>query len=122
MPYLNMDDNYPEHPKVEQLSDGAFRLHTSGLAYCAKHTTDGFIYATKAPRLIPRFRPSYIRELLDSHPERPLWAEVPGGYLIHDYLQWNKSRAWWNEKREKDAKRKAEWRKKNEGTDGGGTT
>ena len=34
-------------------------------------------------------------------------------YQIHDYLQWNKSRAWWEHKREQDAKRLAEWREKN---------
>ena len=27
MPYLNMDDNYPDHPKVEALSDAAYRFH-----------------------------------------------------------------------------------------------
>lgn len=26
MPYLNLDDNFADHPKVEALSDGAFRL------------------------------------------------------------------------------------------------
>ena len=28
-------------------------------------------------------------------------------YRLHDFFQWNKSRAWWDEEREKAAKRKA---------------
>lgn len=30
MPYLNMDDEFADHPKVDALSHGAFRLHVSG--------------------------------------------------------------------------------------------
>ncbi len=110
MPYLNVDDNYPEHGKVDRLSDGAFRLHTSALCHCARQLTDGFVEESKVGRLMPKFRPSYIQELLESHPERPLWAKVQGGYHVHDYLDWNKSREWWTAKREKDAKRRAEHR------------
>lgn len=117
MPYLNLDDNYADHPKVDALSDGAFRLHTAALCHCAKHLTDGFVDETKVNRLVPRFRQTYVRELLDSHPERPLWVKVPGGYLVRDYLQWNKSREWWEKKRADDAKRKAEWRAKKEAED-----
>lgn len=29
MPYLNLDDSYPDHPKVDRLSDGAFRRRSS---------------------------------------------------------------------------------------------
>ena len=30
MPYLNIDDGMDEHPKVDALSDAAFRLYVSG--------------------------------------------------------------------------------------------
>jgi hypothetical protein len=39
MPYLNLDDGFPEHEKVDALSDGAYRLWTSALAYCARKTS-----------------------------------------------------------------------------------
>jgi hypothetical protein len=32
--------------------------------------------------------------------------------VAHDYLQWNKSRQWWDERRKAEAERVAEWRKK----------
>lgn len=114
MPYLNLDDNFAEHPKHDALSDGAFRLLTAALCYCAKHTTNGFVEASKMPRLVPRFRQSQLAELMENHPERPDIIAVAGGYYVRDYLQWNKSSDWWADKRERDRKRQAEWREAQE--------
>lgn len=90
MPFLNLDDNFAEHPKVDGLTDGAFRLHVSALCYASRHLTDGLIEADRVPRLVPRFRPKYLRELLD----RRMWlpSTSPSGYTIHDFLEWNRSR------------------------------
>lgn len=115
MPYLNLDDGFTEHRKIDALSDGAFRLHTSGLCYCARELTDGFVIDNRVPRLIPKYRPTFLAELTDA----AMWLPSPGGYQIHDYLEWNKSREWWEAKREKDAKRLAEWRAKNAAQNGG---
>lgn len=108
MPYLNLDDNYPEHPKVDALSDAAFRLHTSAMCYAAKHLTDGVIPGRKVARLMPGYKASIATELVKAG----LWHRVDDGYQIHDYLQWNKSREWWLQKRKSDAARQAEWRSK----------
>lgn len=106
MPYLNLDDHFAEHPKVDALSAGAFRLHVSGLCYCAMNLTDGFIETRRVTRLMPEYDKAYLCELL----EAAMWIERPGGYDVHDYLDWNKSKAWWDDKREADAKRIAKWR------------
>ncbi|MEN8675209.1 hypothetical protein [Nocardioides sp.] len=108
VPYLNLDDQYADHPKVDALSDGAFRLQTSGLCYAARKLTDGFVEESRVHRLMPVYKPKYLAELLDAG----VWIEVVGGFQIHDYLDWNKSRAWWLEHREKEAKRIAAWRAK----------
>lgn len=122
MPYLNKDDGFPEHPKVDALSDGAYRLHDAGMHYCAKHLTDGLIPARRIARLKPEYDAAELEELLDGG----LWHKggkgcgndhcLTGGrgeYVVHDYLEWNKSRAWWENKRAADAKRLADWRAKN---------
>jgi hypothetical protein len=83
-----MDDNFTDHPKVDALSDSAFRLHVAGLCYCAKHLTDGHVPADRVGRLVPRFRRSALDELM----ERRLWLPADAGYSIHDYLDWNDSR------------------------------
>lgn len=88
MPYLNLDDNYADHPKVDALSDGAFRLHTAGLLYASKHLTDGYVPAHRVPRLIRTYRPRLLAELMTTC----LWKPADAGYTIHDYLDWNRSR------------------------------
>jgi len=115
MPYLNMDDNFADHPKVDALSDGAFRLHVAALCYCAKNTTNGVVEKRRVPRLTSTYKPSQLAELMDSS----LWMPHSDGYEIHDYLDWNKSKDWWDEKREKDAKRKAQWRADQDAKSGG---
>ena len=106
MPYLNLDDHFAEHPKVDALSAGAFRLHVSGLCYCAMNLTDGHVEERRVSRLMPDYSKAYLCELI----EAAMWIERPGGYEIHDYLDWNKSREWWIAKREADNKRVAAFR------------
>lgn len=96
MTWVNLDDQMPEHPKVAVLSDGAFRLHLSAIFYCNRHLTDGVVHATIVPRLMPRYRKNYLDELLTvtgTNGDEPLWIPHGNSYEIHDYLDWNKSRA-----------------------------
>lgn len=90
MTYASFDDTYCDHPKIACLSDPAFRLHTSGILYCARHLTDGMVPADEVPRLVRRFRKTALAELT----EWALWVPAGGGqaYTIHDYLDWNLSR------------------------------
>jgi hypothetical protein len=123
VPYLNSDDKYPEHPKVEPLSDGAYRLHSSAMHYAARHLTDGAVPAGKLRRLVPNYKRTQLAELLEA---RLLHAPGeacdtkqcrPAGddeYVLHDFLEWNKPREWWLDKRAKDAARQAEWRAEQE--------
>lgn len=121
MPYLNTDDQYPEHPKVEPLSDGAFRLHSSAMHYAARHLTDGAVPAAKIRRLVPHFRPSQLDELVNAdllHPPGEACGTNncrPAGdadYVLHDFLEWNKPRSWWQSERAANAARQAAWRER----------
>lgn len=89
MPWVMFDDQFPEHPKIDGLTDSAFRLHVAGICYSNRQLTDGTVPADQVRRLVPRFR----RRALDELVARRLWIAVDGDYQIHDYLQWNKSRA-----------------------------
>lgn len=108
MPWANLDDQFPTHPKVVRLTDPAFRLHVSGICYCAKYETNGRIDAEVVPLLAPRFKPRVLEELI----ERRLWAPIAGGYEIHDYLQWNRSKEDIAEERERKRKQRSEAGKK----------
>lgn len=104
--WVKLDDSLPDNPKVEELSDGAFRLYISALCHAQRHLTDGHIRASRASRLVPRFKQAYVDELVAAN----LWLLNGTGYLIHDFKEWNKTRSHWEKRRRDDAERKAKWR------------
>lgn len=88
MPYLRLDDAFTDHPKVDALSDPAFRLHVSGICYSARLLTDGKVPADRVARLVPQFKPKTLAELVTAG----LWTLEGDSYDIHDYLRHNPSR------------------------------
>lgn len=84
MTWIKLETAFPRHPKVVGLSDKAFRTYIEGLCYCADLLTDGYI-----PTGIFN-RPAAITQLVDAN----LWIPAPDGhgYLVHDYLAYNRSR------------------------------
>jgi hypothetical protein len=85
MAYARLDDVFPEHPKIAALSDRAFRIHVQGICYSAKVLSDGFV----PDRVAAGWSGAATRHLLV---QSGLWDEVEGGYLIHDYLDYNPSK------------------------------
>jgi hypothetical protein len=110
MPWLKMTDEFWTNPKLERLSDKAYRLYVRSLGYCAQHLTDGLLDATALRTLGATQR--LCDELVT--PMRPgevgCWKPVPGGYAIHDYLEYNPSRERVMEKRQIDAERQSKRR------------
>ena len=86
MPWLPLDDGFPDHPKIIGLSDAAFRLHVAALCYAHRARTDGFIPTGWVGR-----QHRAATHLVAAR----LWVPDPeeDGWLIHDYLGWNPSRA-----------------------------
>jgi hypothetical protein len=128
MPYLNIDDGIDEHPKVDALSDAAYRLWKASLSYCSRNMTDGVVTLSKARRLTVTGKDAVAAELVRSG----LWHDlgqpcpdpscieartcrgegVQGAYLVHDYLQWNHSKEWWEKRRKDQRERKEKWKKR----------
>lgn len=101
MPYVIFDDGYPDHPKIEALSDAAFRLHSTAIINAGRLLTDGLILEARVPRLVPGYRPKTLAELVDAglvhRPGHdcpsPQCGPVPDGHvLIHDYLDVQRSK------------------------------
>lgn len=98
MGWLKLDDGFCDNPKVIGLSARAFRTYVQGLCYCAKHLTDGRI-----PAKVQRNSSQTAKELVAAR----LWAiDDDGTIVVHDYLEWNPSKASVQAKREEDAARK----------------
>lgn len=84
--YITVHDGMPEHPKVEALSDRAFRVLVDLWCWCSRHLNDGVI-----PEAVwlKRTGTSKVRkELLAA-----LVDVVDGEYVMHDYLEHQRSRA-----------------------------
>lgn len=112
MPWVNLDDQFPDHPKVAGLSDAAFRLHVAGICYSNRHLSDGLVPGDEVPRLVRRYKRTALQELV----ERMLWHPVMGGeaYSIHDFLDWNDSRKKVEKRKNDKAERMRKWREEQE--------
>lgn len=86
--YITVHDGMPEHPKVEGLSDAAFRALVTLWCYCSRNRTDGRVRAAAwSKRTTPRVR----RELFAAGLAQP--AEDGDGVDMHDYLEHQRSAA-----------------------------
>ena len=122
MPWVRFDDQYTIHRKVDGLSDAAFRLHTSAIFWCARNLTDGFVSGedldgvTARVRTPARFAAECVsrgawHEARFDCPSEKCAGPVDGdGWVIHDYLRYQPSKAEVLADREDAAKRQAKWR------------
>lgn len=98
MPWFALDDGFDTHPKVRKAGNAAAGLFTRLGAHCAKHLTEGKVDA----EVVRDYgTPAQVRKLVEvgmlhpaghdcSHPK--CQQPSPGGYYLHDFLDYNKSR------------------------------
>lgn len=119
MTWVKLDDHFDENPKIAQVGPLGLALWVTGLAYCNRNLTDGFIPTAIALRMLsleyddPDERPTTI--LLGGVRDRGddgqigcvpegytvsnqlvkagLWEDVPGGFQIHDFAHYQPTRA-----------------------------
>lgn len=82
--YIKLHDGLPDHPKIDGLSDKAFRLLISTWCWCSRHLTDGVIpNATWTKRGTAKTR----QELVTAG----LILQENGHVVAHDYLEHQRS-------------------------------
>lgn len=86
MPYVKLDTSFCDHPKVVGLSAEAFRTFVLSLCYAQAHLTDGAVLQPLVARWGGR---RVVAELVTAR----LWEEAEESLRIHDYLDYNRSRA-----------------------------
>lgn len=84
--YIRLHDGMPGHPKVRGLSDKAFRTLIRAWCYCSEYLTDGEVVSAVARDLGTS---KGWTELVSAG----LAESAPGGYLMHDYLEHQRSAA-----------------------------
>jgi hypothetical protein len=118
MPWTRFDDAMGEHRKVRRAlvagGVGTFGLHAMGLLHASRYLTDGYVeqeFVTETFALAHTKRNECAR-VLQALEQNGLWLPTgDGGWTIHDYLDHNPSRAEIEEKRRRDAERKASGRR-----------
>jgi hypothetical protein len=84
---VRLDAGFPDNPKVDDLSDGAFRMHVRALCYCAQQLTDGIVSDSRARKLGSA---RHLTELVESG----LWSKrADGAFGVGGYLEQNPTRA-----------------------------
>lgn len=112
MSWVKIDDHIDEHPKVAQAGPLGLALFVASLAYCNRNLTDGYIPRSVALTLLEFSHPDQdgnplpisvtngmqghditahdvIETLVDLH----LWKTVRGGYRVHDYHDYQPTKA-----------------------------
>jgi len=84
--FIKVHDGIYEHPKVEELSDKAFRHLITLWCFCSRNYTDGKVPERTWKRITTS---ATSRELISNR----LAEAAEGGYEMHDYLEHQRSRA-----------------------------
>jgi hypothetical protein len=106
MPWARINDKANSDAKLLALTNGAWRLFFAGLAYCNDALTDGFVpdYIAATFGLRSDRRPGQPASPADLRGwtdellavlvvgKGPLWHRAPGGFIVHDYFDWNDTR------------------------------
>lgn len=91
MAWLRIDDRVRTHPKIANAGPAAAWLWFCGVCYCREHLTDGYIPKSVVGSLAMNL-PSPFRHATKLVEVR-LWEDALGGYQVHDFLDWNPSKA-----------------------------
>lgn len=88
MTWVKIDDLMLEHPKILRLSSDAFRVHIAAICYSSRNLTDGHILDAALPGL------SATNGITKELERAKVWNRERGrGWVVHDYLVYNRSRA-----------------------------
>lgn len=85
--WIKVKVDHVDHPKIDALTDTAYRWMHRAWAYAGKHETDGHL----PPSWVKKVPARVIRELDSAH----LWREngVPAGRELNDWLDHQPSKA-----------------------------
>jgi hypothetical protein len=100
MTWARLDDGYWMHPKILMAGNTAAGVFSRMLSYCGCYLTDGLV-----PEPIAAQIAGADRKALAALVEQQLVDQLPsGGYVIRDYLEYNRSK----EQTEDERRRRSE--------------
>ncbi len=90
--WVKLDDAMPEHPKVARLNATSAWTFVCAIAYCSRNLTDGFIPNAIAFALAEHDGREEPSDVVADLVSAGLWSPTEHGYLIHDYLDYQRSK------------------------------
>jgi hypothetical protein len=103
MPWFRLDDSFHSHPKVIAAGNEAIGLYVRCGTHAAQHLTDGFV----GRETVTLYGDDNLAAALV---RAKLWHRARGGWLIHDYLDYNPSREAVERERKAAAERQRRYR------------
>lgn len=104
MTWARLDDNFPQHPKVVTAGAICELIQVRAICYSCRYLTDGFI-PTGALSALATGLEQILNAPIDVLPEHMvlsgLWKARRDGWIIHDFLKYNPSRAQVHKERER---------------------
>jgi hypothetical protein len=89
MAWAKFDDRFLINPKIMQAGLEARALYIAGVLYCAGELTDGFIAEGVLCKLAALADVPRAIDAADRLIDLALWEQAEGGYIVHDYLEYN---------------------------------
>ena len=110
--WTRLSDDFFAHPKVVRAGRDARDLYLVALTHCNRHLTDGFVGVEYLRRLTAEAEIDDGAACAGRLVEVGLWEPGDGGWMVHDFLDYNPNRAEVEAKRAKTAARVGDWRKR----------
>lgn len=106
--WVRLDVEYFTNAKTMSVTPTAQVLHLASICWSATQLTDGHLPPDAVAMLlrVTRARRSHVAELCRVH----LWHPLEDGWIIHDYLAMQDSRARVEQKRKLATERLAKWK------------
>lgn len=122
MPFVQLDDQIANHPKILKAGPDAAWMWAMAIAYCQNQLTDGHVPRDALPALGRYKSPQSVADRLVEARRRPdgqgLFERRGDDYAVHDYLKHNPTRELVLERRRQAAARKARERARKEAEKG----
>lgn len=92
MAWVKVDDQFTDHPKAVEVGPLGVALWLAGMCYCNRFLTEGFIPAAAVPRLMHFEGLATHEEVVERLVAAVLWEPTEGGYIVHDYHDYQPSK------------------------------
>jgi len=93
MSWVRFVPGFSHHPKRLKAGPISSWFWVCSVDFCMEHLTDGFIDDAAVPTLCPIVVGNARKRAIENLVAVGSWERVEGGYLVHDYLRHNLSKA-----------------------------